>query len=348
MLGGGGGNGRAMSKRGIEKSNAGFTPEEVRAADSAAEALVGEEEVVPATAATATVATVATAATAAATTAATAAATAATAATAHGGEEEEKEEKEEQASNAPAATSEYASLDKLYEQKAFADLHDALQQEIAARGGMASAPVALLWRFCRVAGELEDMGGKGSKELIFKALDATAVMLSRESSDREAAFHGNKWAGILLGQAGNYKSTADQVRDSRKIKEHITRALSYDASDSACHYTLGRWHYAIADLPSSVRAGLSWIFSIPPASFQEAYESFAAARRGLGDQPWHSNTLWMAKSAIKCGGGGGGGSATATRALLEEVVAAAGEGGEEMAAVGEETVKEAKALLKGM
>ena len=95
------------------------------------------------------------------------------------GKDSETKEQGEQPSSADAAGLEH--LDSLYEKKDFDELHKSLKKEIAESGGIMSAPVPLLWRFCRVAGELEELGGNGSEELIFKALDATDAMLSRET-----------------------------------------------------------------------------------------------------------------------------------------------------------------------
>ena len=53
------------------------------------------------------------------------------------------------------------------------------------------------------------------------------------------------------------------------MREHVERAIELKPADSTCHYTLGRWHAAIAELSWAERMAASAFIATPPTSTHE-------------------------------------------------------------------------------
>lgn len=78
---------------------------------------------------------------------------------------------------------------------------------------------------------------------------------------------------ICYGKLGVYGGTRDKVRYSRLMREEAERALALDPNYAWAHHLLGRWHYEVAELGTTVR----WLVKLFYGGLPEASVATAVA-----------------------------------------------------------------------
>lgn len=103
---------------------------------------------------------------------------------------------------------------------------------------------------------------------------------------------------IATGKFTEFMGNSDKIQASRTIKRHAEKALSLDPRSDYAHHMLGRWHQELASMGTASRAVAKVIYGgLPEASYQEALDHFAQARKLRPDrlihQIEHGRTLAM-------------------------------------------------------
>lgn len=190
-----------------------------------------------------------------------------------------------------------AELDRLHEQKRFADVH-ALTAAAVRRF---PRHVEVVWRHARSYYDLanERMDDKAYRQRMLKK----GLGVARESVQLdEQHFATHKWFAIFTSAYGEFLPLKEKILSSHTMKQHAEIASRLKPTDASTLHLLGRLCFTIADVSWMERQVASRLIATPPkATFKEALEYFLKADALKQAEGFKQNGVWVGHTYAKLG-----------------------------------------------